>query len=102
MATLLLEVESRENLGPVVSERLVLQTVQLSVSELIAERARSKTGHLSPSEQEVAVSRALEAFCQNAFLLIVDDLRRTDPDERLQISADSRVRFWRLTPLQGG
>ncbi|MDF2629833.1 MAG: hypothetical protein K0R39_3664 [Symbiobacteriaceae bacterium] len=102
MAALLLEVATREQLGPIVMEPLSLPTAELTVAALIAERVRSQTARLTPAQQESAVRQALDAFARGAFLAIVDERRRTDPDELLIMNENSRVQFWRLMPLVGG
>lgn len=48
------------------------------------------------------IERALEAFGQNAFLLLVDDHQVEALDEPVHIAPGSVVTFLRLTPLVGG
>src|SRR5262249_53779172 len=46
--------------------------------------------------------RAIEAFQRNGFFVLVDDRQVTDPDEALDLTADSDIRFVRLVRLVGG
>ncbi len=51
---------------------------------------------------EQQYTRALAAFCQRRFLLLVDDRQITDLDDEVALQADTRVTFLRLVPLRGG
>jgi hypothetical protein len=46
--------------------------------------------------------KAEEAFGRNGFFLLVDGRQVADLDEELALTADSEIRFVRLTPLVGG
>jgi hypothetical protein len=46
--------------------------------------------------------RAEEAFGRNGFFVLVDGRQVEDLDEELALTADSEIRFVRLTPLVGG
>lgn len=45
---------------------------------------------------------AEESFLRNGFFVIVGDRQVDDLDEELELTADTEVRFVRLTPLVGG
>ncbi|MEL6209334.1 MAG: hypothetical protein AAFR44_03995 [Pseudomonadota bacterium] len=51
---------------------------------------------------EAQVEKALSAFEQNAFLLLVDDDQVDTLDAPVEVKPDSVVTFLRLTPLVGG
>lgn len=46
--------------------------------------------------------KAEQAFGRNGFFVVVDGRQVEDLDEELALSADSDIRFVRLTPLVGG
>lgn len=48
------------------------------------------------------VARALAGFEANAYVVIVDGAQVCSLDARVPVSADTDVRFMRLTPLAGG
>jgi hypothetical protein len=45
---------------------------------------------------------AEEAFQRNGFFVLVGDRQVDDMDEELELTADTEIRFLRLTPLAGG
>jgi hypothetical protein len=45
---------------------------------------------------------AEKAFARNGFFVLVDGRQLEDLDEELALTADSEIRFVRLTPLVGG
>jgi hypothetical protein len=51
-------------------------------------------------EQQAA--KAEEAFQRNAFFVLVDGRQVEELDDELALTADSDIRFVRLTPLVGG
>lgn len=51
-------------------------------------------------ERQAAI--ALQAFSQNGFFLLVDGRQVDDLDDDVALTADSEIRFVRLTPLVGG
>jgi hypothetical protein len=51
---------------------------------------------------ERQADRALDAFARNGFFVLVDDHQVTGLDERLELTADSDIRFVRLVQLVGG
>ncbi len=108
---------------------LILQRVAARVRELEADVAAHAKGHFfqSPEEQllyaaqlrgrterardrmrsqrvdtEEAGYRALAAFQQNGFFVIVDDRQRSDLEEEILLTPRTTIRFLRLTPLIGG
>ena len=46
--------------------------------------------------------KAEEAFARNGFFVLVDGRQVEDLDEELELTADSEIRFVKLTPLVGG
>ncbi len=99
---LVLHIETRENLGPITDDLLPLATAELTVKDLISLRVLHRTATLPSEEQRHAVRDAVDAFRHSAYLVIVDNDRVTDLGKRLTVSAQTRVQFWRLTPLVGG
>jgi hypothetical protein len=51
---------------------------------------------------EQQADKALEAFRRNGFFVLVADRQVTDPDETLELTADTDIRFIRLVQLIGG
>jgi hypothetical protein len=51
---------------------------------------------------EKQYARAIRAFQGNGFLLFVDDRQATDLDEAIPLTAQTRITFLKLVPLQGG
>ena len=51
---------------------------------------------------EAQARRAEEAFLRNGFFVLVDGRQVEDLDEELELTADSEVRFVKLTSLVGG
>ena len=51
---------------------------------------------------ERQADKAEEAFLRNGFFVLVDGRQVVDLDEELALTADSDIRFVRLTPLVGG
>jgi hypothetical protein len=47
-------------------------------------------------------AKAIQAFQGNGFLLFVDDRQATDLDEDIHLTAQTRITFLKLVPLQGG
>jgi hypothetical protein len=56
----------------------------------------------TPGDIEHETVRALEAFRQGRFVLLVDRRQVLDPEERIVLTPASQVTFLRLVPLQGG
>lgn len=53
-------------------------------------------------DAEKQVYAALEAFQQNAYFLLVDDMQCEELDEELLLNDQTTVSFIKLTPLVGG
>lgn len=51
---------------------------------------------------ERQADRAIEAFERNGLFVLVDDRQVTEPEEELELTADSDIRFVRLVQLVGG
>lgn len=54
------------------------------------------------SQTDRNVQRALSAFRNNGFVLLVDNRQVGDLDDEVELSENSVVTFLRLTPLVGG
>jgi hypothetical protein len=63
-------------------------------------------GFLMPKPRRVdwekQADKALEAFQRNGFFVLVAGRQVTDPDEPLELTADTDIRFIRLVQLVGG
>ena len=110
---------------------LRLSSYKLTARDLIAERVRAEcdrrlvdregrfsTPLVQPTAEEAAlngempraakvnperqVSRALEGFERNAFILLLDDRQVENLDDQVQLGPKTVVTFLRLTPLVGG
>ncbi|MBZ0114419.1 MAG: hypothetical protein K8J08_18295 [Thermoanaerobaculia bacterium] len=53
-------------------------------------------------DPEVQIVKALEAFGQNGFLVLVDDRQVESLDEEIVVTRTSKVSFIKLVPLVGG
>lgn len=51
---------------------------------------------------ETQYARAMTAFQGNGFLVIVDGRQVTDPDEEIELTAETNISFLKLVPLIGG
>ncbi len=51
---------------------------------------------------EQQADKALEAFSRNGFFVLVAGRQVTDPDETLELTPDTDIRFIRLVQLVGG
>lgn len=51
---------------------------------------------------EKQYAKAILAFKGNGFLLFVDDRQAADLDEAINLTAQTRITFLKLVPLQGG
>lgn len=116
---------------PALSFTLALPSATLSAAELIRQRVEAEvaaynarggevfTGLVQPEgaerllngfrmkqrrlvDAEAQVRRALQAFEQNGFILLVDERQVEALDETLELTAASQVTFLRLLPLVGG
>ena len=90
---------------------------KVTVGELIEKYVTSNDGSIGPllvrpTEEEVAlniqsqternIARALAAFRNNGFVLLVDDRQVDDLEDEVELNENSVVTFLRLTPLVGG
>ena len=53
-------------------------------------------------DAEAQCRRALKAFTQNGFFILIDDRQVEDLDEIIELKVDTKVSFLKLTPLVGG
>ncbi len=74
--------------------------IQPSDTEKTLNGFRVKKRKSIDGEQQVYV--ALYAFMRNGFFVIVDDEQITDYDEEILVNTDTKISFFRLTPLVGG
>lgn len=80
------------------------QTQPAAVEPSEAERALNGPGTATPKPIEWArqFQRAIEAFERNQILILVDERRVMELDEKIELSSDTEIRFVRLTMLMGG
>jgi hypothetical protein len=74
--------------------------VQPTDAEVTLNGYRFRTSRPIDWERQALVAE--EAFGRNGFFVIVDGRQIESLDEELELTADSDVRFLRLTPLVGG
>lgn len=74
--------------------------VQPSASERVLNGYRLK--HRKMIDAEAQVYRALDAFQQNGFFVLVDDRQVEALEEEIQVRADTQVSFIKLVQLVGG
>src|SRR5438445_6339952 len=98
---LTLEVEARHVSGRA-TERLDLEENTLTVRELIESRVRQQLQGRGGVDSRKAVADALAAFGRKTYLVILDDRRLENLEERVTLTPVSRLTFWRLVPLVGG
>ena len=51
---------------------------------------------------EKQVAKALKAFREQVYFLLVDGQQFMDLDSEIELKADSKIFFLRMLPLQGG
>jgi hypothetical protein len=109
---------------------LQCDTATLTLREIIRLRVKQEVERFNATEQEVfqgliqpdeterilngvreaptvldwekQYAKAIRAFQGNAFLLFVDDRQAADLDEAIHLTAQTRITFLKLVPLQGG
>ena len=96
---------------------IAISQSKVTVRELIEKYVTSNDGFVEPllvrpTEEELAlnmqsqternIARALKAFRNNGFVLLVDDRQIDDLDDEVELDRHSVVTFLRLTPLVGG
>ncbi len=113
----------------VVEALLILSNARLTARDLIAERVRTEVdrrltdqnGHatsalITPSKAETEVNWVkdktidadaqvhvvLQAFDNNGFVLLVDDVQVETLDTQIEMTHETVVTFLKLTPLVGG
>jgi hypothetical protein len=74
--------------------------VQPTASERVLNGYRLRPAQLIDAEQQTY--RALEAFQQNGFFLLVNDRQAETLDEEVWLGAGATASFVKLTPLVGG
>ena len=74
--------------------------VQPTESERVLNGYRLRPAHLIDAEQQTY--RALEAFQNNGFFLLVNDRQAESLDEEIWLGAGATASFVKLTPLVGG
>jgi hypothetical protein len=53
-------------------------------------------------DAEEQCEKALEAFCRNGFILLVNDRQVEELDETIEVGPETSVTFLKLVPLVGG
>ncbi|MFD1872590.1 hypothetical protein [Hymenobacter bucti] len=76
--------------------------VQPTDSERLLNGSGYRLHHAKPIDAEAQVYRALEAFQQNGFFLLVNDRQAETLDEEIWLGAGATASFVKLTPLVGG
>jgi hypothetical protein len=74
--------------------------VQPTESEKVLNGYRVRPSHLIDAEQQVY--RALEAFQQNGFFVLVNNRQAESLDEQVWLGEGATASFLKLTPLVGG
>ena len=74
--------------------------VQPTESERVLNGYRLRPQHLIDAEQQVY--RALEAFQQNGFFVLVNNQQVESLDEEVWLGSGSTASFLKITPLVGG
>lgn len=84
---------------------LPIQRVIPSADEkrLNGEKQHKHTTHQTKKSWQTAFDKAVKAFAENGFVLIIDDEQVLDLDKPLAVKAETaKVVFLKLIPLQGG
>jgi hypothetical protein len=74
--------------------------VQPGEAELVLNGYRMKERRKVDPEKQYAI--ALDAFSQNGYFLLIDNIQAEDPEQLVVINADTEISFIKLTPLVGG
>lgn len=74
--------------------------VQPTEAEVTLNGCRMRKGTMIDWQRQA--DKAEEAFGRNGFFVLVDGRQIEDLDDALALTADSDIRFVRLTPLVGG
>ena len=102
-----------------------LSAEPITIKELIANRVRAEVarynggeifaGLVQPTESEIKLNNsankidvekqidiALKAFERNQFFLLIDDEQVTELDKEIELTENTHIAFYRLTPVVGG
>ena len=83
------------------SGNAAIPLVQVSEEETVLNGVRQERGRFERNPER-QIERALKAFEENGFILLIDDTQIEALDAEVPISPDTVVTFLRLTPLVGG
>ena len=83
------------------SGNAAIPLVQVSEEETVLNGVRQERGRFERSPER-QIERALKAFEENGFILLIDDTQIEALDADVTIDPDTVVTFLRLTPLAGG
>lgn len=90
------EVETYNNKKPSYFNGLV----EPSNAERTINGYKLKERKIIDAEKQVYI--ALDAFQKNGFFILVDDLQCEDLEQKVELNADTKISFIKLTPLVGG
>jgi hypothetical protein len=96
-------ISARVRTEAALSVKEMLDNHRVLVEPTVAEKALN--GEVRPRagiDLEKQINKALAAFEDNAFFLLVDDRQVEDLEETVIVHPDAVVTFLRLTPLKGG
>lgn len=75
--------------------------VQPSQTEqLLNKPSKKEKRHTIDAEKQVYI--ALEAFQQNRFFILIDDVQAESLEQEIELKPDAKIAFVKLTPLIGG
>lgn len=87
-------------------DRQFLRALTAKEIEAAAEKGKVQMGESDVGPRDVdedqAVETAWQAFEDGIYLVVIDEVEQTQLDQRIFLTADSRITFIRLTLLSGG
>jgi len=85
-------------------ERIFRGLIQPTDAERVlnGQRPEYRLKEHRPIDWKPQFEKAIEAFEQNGFFILIDDSQAEDLDQEFEISRGTIVSFVRLTPLVGG
>jgi len=132
MSAITLSVKDENASGKILQEvRIAFKSEKVTIKDIIEARVRQEVGNYNkklpeyynglveptdsektvngyklrskkPIDEEKQVYVALDAFQKNGFFVLVDNQQYTSLDEAIQLQADTKISFIKLTPLVGG
>jgi len=76
--------------------------VEIPEAEQILNGSKDSDSKRKPIDWQPHFKKAIEAFEQKQFLILVNEKQAETLDQQFQVQADTVVSFVRLTPLAGG